>query len=258
MSTGDVFDAADKGLAIVRQDQAVERREPTIMEIIQDTARNPSLEAVAVIERLVALQERQEANKSRREFIEALTGAQSEIPQIGKHAPGQSGKFASLEDIDAILKPIMTKYGFALSFDEKMAANDHREHIAILSHRGGHSESRSITLPVDKGGNKNGVQAVGSSASYAQRYLKKKHFDIVEKGEDTDGRPAEKITEDEAKDLNIALNDFAQDSGAKTAADFSKFRDRFLKHFKISTLPELLKSQHSEALQMLKRKQAQP
>lgn len=225
------------------------QQEPSILQVIQQIAQSPNAkDQIEVMKELLAMQERREDRDSRRQFFEALADAQSELPQIDKMGQGQSNPYARLEDIDAILRPIMKKYGFALSFDEKVVANDQREHTATLSHRGGHSETKSMTLPADKGGNKNGVQAVGSTSSYAQRYLTARHFNVVMKGVDTDGNDNEPIGDEKALDLKSAIEEVKGDL------------PRFLKHFEIEKLADLRQADYGEALQMIedKRKAKKP
>lgn len=209
--------------------QALERREPTLMDVIREVASRPGLEHVEALERLLAMKERAEDREAKRLFMEALAQAQAELPQIERLGSGQSNPYGRLEDIDSILRPIMARHGFALSFDEKTSANDSREHTATLTHRAGHSEVKSCTLPVDKGGNKNGVQAVGSTTSYAQRYLTGKHFNLVFKGADTDGEDLTPITDEQMKDLQTLMSD--------VKADTAKFL-AFLGIDKLSSLPQ--------------------
>ncbi|MBL7230493.1 MAG: ERF family protein, partial [Pseudomonas sp.] len=102
--------------------------------------------------------------------------------------------YALWEDINEMIKPVMAKYGFALTF--RTPRNERGIEVeGVLSHRAGHREVTSIVLPVDASGSKNGVQAVASSVSYGKRYTAGLLLNITTTGEDDDGNgPAAQIT----------------------------------------------------------------
>lgn len=192
---------------------AVERREPTVMEIIQDVSRNPNLEAVAVIERLVALQERQEERQSKKLYVEAMARLQAQLPQMDKDGQAKNSKFARLESIDTIVRPLMADEGFSLSFDELEHSEKTVTFIAIMSHRGGHTESKRLTVPIDVASkNSQGnsirpaIQDAGSTVSYARRYLIKMLLNIIEQDEDTNGEKLKKITGEEEATIKAQLD----------------------------------------------------
>ena len=67
----------------VSQGQAVAIHEPTVMEIIDRLAQNPSIEAVAVIERMVALKNQQEERASKLKFMSAMARLQARLVDSG-------------------------------------------------------------------------------------------------------------------------------------------------------------------------------
>ena len=60
----------------------------------------------------------------------------------------------------------------------------------VLRHRAGHEEEAEIELPADASGDKNPVQAVGSTMSYGQRYVTRMLLNLTSRGEDDDGAVA--------------------------------------------------------------------
>jgi hypothetical protein len=83
---------------------------------------------------------------------------------------------------------------------------------AKISHAAGHSETRSLLLPMDAQGAKSPVQGVGSTVAYGRRYLTKLLLNLVERGEDDDGQGGP-ITEAQAADLRGLLEEVKADRG---------------------------------------------
>ena len=59
----------------------------------------------------------------------------------------------------------------------------------ILSHRDGHSEETTLSAGRDDSGNKNSIQAVGSTVTFLQRYTLKAALGLAA-AEDDDGKSA--------------------------------------------------------------------
>lgn len=187
--------------------------EASLMQVIANAAKDPSVDAEKA-ERMFALYERMVDRKARTEFFAALSALQAELPQIrkdGRIVVGgtERSRYARLEDIDVAIRPLLTKHGFAFSFDSK--STDGKSFILSckLSHMAGHAETKELPLPLDKAAvNREGrpirseVQDVGSTVSYGRRTLIKMHLNLVERGEDDGGQGAAKpITPDQAKEL---------------------------------------------------------
>jgi hypothetical protein len=99
-------------------------------------------------------------------------------------------KYATLEAVDAAIRPIYSKHGFALSFTE--TPSDAAElKITCLVTREGHSETYFLSALSDTVGpkgapNKTNVQGVGSSVTYLRRYLTCMIFNVALR-DDNDG-----------------------------------------------------------------------
>lgn len=156
----------------------------------------------------------------------------------------QSTPYALWEDINDAIRPFLADYGFALSFRVKKEA-DRVEVTAILSHREGHSEETTLSLPMDSTGSKNNVQAIGSSTSYGKRYTACALLNITSRGEDDDGNGA---------GAELAIND-QQRSELDTLITATKSDEsKFLKFFGIEFLAELPAKRFEEAKRLLEAK----
>lgn len=166
----------------------------TIMSIIQQVATNPDAD-IDKMQRLMQMHERYQAGQAKQAFDKAMSKMQKAMPIIrergairDKYKNVQS-TYALWEDINEDLKPVLAKFGFALTFRIPRCERG-VEVEGVLSHEGGHRESTSILLPVDATGSKNGVQAVASSVSYGKRYTAGALLNFTTTGEDDDGQAA--------------------------------------------------------------------
>lgn len=154
--------------------------------VIERAASNPDVD-VDKMERLLTMQERVLNRNAEQAFNAALAQMQSELPTIAETSQGHNTKYAPLEKINQVVRPILQAHGFAITFRTKQIQGG-VEITAVLSHREGHHEETSLTLPADTSGNKNAVQAIGSTISYGKRYALCALLNIST-GDDTDGVP---------------------------------------------------------------------
>jgi len=180
--------------AVIKQQDAPSRElQPaegaTLLAVISRAAADPQTD-VEKMERLMAMYERVESRRAVSAFDTALSNMQPELPSIGERGgiKDRNGNvqstYALWEDINQVIKPILQKHGFALSF-----RTDCAEGISVtgvLSHKEGHREETTIKLPADATGSKNAVQAVASSVSYGKRYTAGALLNLTSHGEDDD------------------------------------------------------------------------
>ncbi len=122
-----------------------------------------------MIEKLMDLQERYEASKARKAFDRAVAAAKKLIPPITRNATGHNAKkYADFAAIARVVDPIISAHG--LSYRFKTVQDDRISVTCILSHEDGHSEQTTLSGPADGSGNKNAIQAIGSTLTYLQRY----------------------------------------------------------------------------------------
>ncbi|MBD1602414.1 ERF family protein [Pseudomonas typographi] len=184
----------------------------SIMAVISRAAADPSCD-IDKLERLMAMHERMQARDAEAEFNAAMAAMQSDIPSIAERGAivvnGQKrSDYATFEDINDVIKPIMQRHGFAITFKVENVPSG-LSVTGILMHRTGHRESTTMLLPLDTSGSKNAVQAVGSSTSYGKRYVMSALLNLTTRGEDDDGHaavPATTVTEIQARQLQALLN----------------------------------------------------
>jgi hypothetical protein len=211
-----------------KQELAVATENTAMVSMFERMASDPNVD-VDKLERLMQMRERAIERSAKTDFDAAMADMQPELPVIGERGKA-AGRYtyALWEDINAQIKPVLQKHGFALTF-----RTDFKDGISItgvLSHRAGHREETSITLPADGSGNKNDVQAVASSVSYGKRYTAGALLNLTSHGEDDDAYRA--AVETISDDQEIQINDMLEATGS----DKAKFL-KWLKVEKVSDIP---------------------
>jgi len=124
------------------------------------------------LERLISLQDRMEAKNALESFNASFAEMQCAMPSVVKRTENTHTKklYADLDDINEMVRPVMAKYGFGVSFKiENQAAGV--KITGILMHKAGHREETSMLLPLDAGAGRSAVQSVGSTTTYGKRYV---------------------------------------------------------------------------------------
>lgn len=159
--------------------------------------------SVELMEKLMALHERWEANQARKAFDGAMAAAKAEIPVIAKNRTvdftGRTGirthyKHEDLGEIARTVDPILAKHGLSYRFRTTANVNEPVSVTCIISHRDGHSEENTLLGPRDESGNKNAIQSVGSTITFLQRYTLKAALGLAASADD-DGQSAEQKAE---------------------------------------------------------------
>ncbi len=163
-----------------------------ILSVIERAAMNPDVD-IDKMERLLQMQERIVARNAEAAYNDALAEMAPELPEVEQKGQNTHTKthYAKWEDIHEAIAPVLSKYGFALTF-RTAEANSKVTVTAILRHRQGHKDETALSLPTDTGAGRNAVQAVGSSLSYGKRYTACAILNIRTRGEDDDGKAATK------------------------------------------------------------------
>ena len=208
-----------------------------------------------VIEKLMGLQERWEANQARKAFDEAMAAAKAEIPTIRKnrHVGFESRKAGAartdyrhedLAEIARTVDPILAKHGLSYRFRTTSEINQPVSVTCIVSHRLGHSEENRLTAGRDESGNKNSIQAIGSAITYLQRYTLKAALGLAASNDD-DGKSedaSDTITQEQLDEI-VALAD-------EVGAD----KEKFCNYFKIGGIAELPANKFRDAIDALEAK----
>jgi len=241
--------------------QAVVERMEQPVEPIQNTALTPmdmvgravaSGASIEVVEKLMALHERWEANQGRKAFDEAMAAAKAEIPVIFKSrevdftsAKGRTHyRYEDLAEIAKTINPILSKHGLSYRFRTTSPANEPVSVTCIVSHRLGYSEENTLSAGRDESGNKNSIQAIGSTLTYLQRMTLKAALGLAASADDDGASAANAMTisDEQLKKL--------QTLASEVGGDVAKLCG----HFKIESLPDLPIARFAEAVGIMELK----
>lgn len=186
-------DTATEG-QLERVERAVPAPAEAFGQFLMEALRNPDIPADKL---QVIAQMRREvlSDQAREAFQIAFAEFSAELPQVERDGTVEllkdgralgKYKFTTIEEMDRVLRPLLAKYGFALSF----ASRDDKEAVVITGTISGHGWERSSTysLPPDQGPGRNALQARGSARRYAKRYITDDLCNVVRKGKDDDGK----------------------------------------------------------------------
>lgn len=147
---------------------APDQLHPAVAQLLE---RDPTPEALREI---LALQREYEADCARKAYTAALVDLRAALPaflhrdQQVRYKNVHYRHTSLAAAMDAVV-PILGDHGFALTWAP--ATNDRQVTVtATLTHRGGHSESCSLSAPVDTSGSKSPAQGVASTTTLLQRY----------------------------------------------------------------------------------------
>lgn len=148
---------------------------------------------VEKLEKLMALQERWEAQQAKKAYYASLSKFQSQCPPILKSKAGYDKRYyyAPLDKIISVIKDSMFKNGLTHRWEQK----DKDKKIivtCIITHVSGYSEQTTLEGEADTSGSKNTIQAKGSTVQYLRRYTLESVLGIATSSTDTDGESTKK------------------------------------------------------------------
>lgn len=173
-----------------------------------------------VIERLMKMKEELDAKEARKAYIAAMANFKKndivieKNKQVGFESRRTGGKtsykHATLDTVTSAVNKLLGENGLSYEWVPEQEGNMVKV-TCIVTHIGGHSERFSLKAPPDDSGQKNGIQMVGSTISYLQRYLLLGALGLATSDMDNDGRgeeldEADSVAEkpiDEAQVANI-------------------------------------------------------
>lgn len=204
------------------------------------------------LQKLMDLQERWEANEARKAFTVAKAEFKGKATTISKNkhvgftskSGGASTDYnhATLDNVAATLSPLLSQCGLSYSWETEQTDGGIVRVTCVLTHVMGHAERVSLQAGLDTSGNKNNIQAVGSTVTYLQRYTLLAITGMATADQDDDGGYVGVITGDE-KDELVAL---MKETGTDTA--------KFLAFLKIDSLDMLPAQRFNQAKQALEAK----
>lgn len=205
------------------------------------------------LQKLMELHERWEKNQARKSFDAAISAAKSKIKPIIKRrevdftsAKGRTHyMYEDLAQIASEVDPILAEFGLSYRYRSSQEGNKLTV-TCVIAHRDGHSEETTLSAAYDESGNKNSIQAIGSTTTYLQRYTLKLALGLAAaKDDDAQKAGVEFITEKQAADLQAK----AEEVGANIP--------NFLRYLKVSSFDQLPVSKYASALRALEQKAQQ-
>lgn len=234
------------------QRQVAQTQGPTPAHMLQVALEKGA--SMEQLEKLLALQERWEANEARKAFAAAMAAFRAEAPVISKNAEvdftNKSNnrtqyKHASLDHITAKVNPILGRHGLTYSWVTEQENGTVTVHCDLM-HVMGHRERVTLTGPRDESGNKNSIQSIGSACTYLQRYTLVSALGLSTGGQDDDGAGSdavlEVITDEQATKVKALLAETNSDEAA------------FLKMMKCESIEHIPAAKYAGAMLRLNEK----
>lgn len=204
--------------------QRIERAAPaeTFAAVLMQMLTDPNIPADKM-EVVMKMRREVLGDQAREAFQEHFAAFSAELPQVERDGTVELVKdgrpvgryaFTTIEGMDVILRPLLAKHGFAISF----ASVDAKDGVTVTGTLSGWGWERSSTysFPPDAGPGRNALQARGSSRRYAKRYIVDDLCNVVRKGKDDDARGALEALID-APQINELL-DLIKSTGTNEAA----------------------------------------
>ena len=201
------------------------------------------------LEKMLALQERWEANEARKAYHTAMAAFKAAPPEIEKDKKVSFGagkaaySHATLANVTDKINQALSAHGLSAAWK---TAQDERgiTVTCTITHRLGHSESTSLTAAPDNSGSKNAIQAVGSTITYLSRYTILCLTGLATVDQDDDGKGSEQSYISEEQHANITA--LMQEVGADKA--------KFLSYMKVESLEKITIDRYNIAISALEAK----
>ena len=145
----------------------------SVLEIIARIAADPNIDT----DKMRAVIEIQRDTESKQQFHDAMVAMDDKLPRINKdgkieiRGSTKAILFASFENLNRQIKPILRDFGFRVNFQPDTAANGHGIVVHCHLTRGLYRESCTVPVSTSPASPAmNAQQSVGAAISYAKRY----------------------------------------------------------------------------------------
>ena len=231
-------------LAIVEDNNAIT---PLIKIAVQKLDSEGAENAVAVIERLVDLKLKVDAQTAKKAFFTALVEFQEACPHIKKTSEVKKAsdggskfgyKYAELDEIEKTIRPHIYSRGLSFNWDTKLTDNI-LEVTCTLRHKDGYETTSSFSSKIDTSGRTNTVQQYGTTRTYLMRYTLVSILGLTTTDPDTDGAPPkslETITAGQADELEAKVIELGMD------------KKKLLKFFDAEDYTDIRKADHKRVI----------
>lgn len=212
--------------------------------------------SVETLSRLMELQERWEANQARKAFDEAMAAVKANMPKIIKtkkvdFTTGRGRTNYQYEDLASIMDqigPVLSQHGLSVRYRTSAEPEKPISVTCIISHRLGHSEENTLMAGRDDSGNKNSIQAIGSTVTYLQRYTLKAALGLAAAADDDGSKSDQK--QDEEKTITEAQQSVVRDLIEQGRLEI----EQFCKFWKVEAIAELPMAKFNDVVASLRRR----
>lgn len=206
-----------------------------------------------MLEKLMELKERHEANEAKKAFNDAMTALKSKPLVVTKNKHVKFGNteydHATLAQVVDAVVSRLSEHGLSHRWETDQSEGGLISVTCIITHALGHEQRTRLCGVPDSSGSKNSIQAVGSTVTYLQRYTLMAATGLASHEMDDDAKgaaPAETITEKQAADLQALIDEIASEP--------VKYRERLCKYHKIASLTELPAKAYPDTVAQLEAK----
>lgn len=147
---------------------------------------------IEVLERFIALREKEESRQSKLSFDAHFADMQKEFPAVQRTKAAKKDektlyKFCPLEDILTVYAPIISRHGFSFRWTEESMQDATAKRIYCIVSGWGHEERGYVDIPIQASTSfTNSIQQRGVSTSYGKRYSFINAFGVIIEDEDDD------------------------------------------------------------------------
>jgi hypothetical protein len=221
------------------------------MDALAAALKKPDIDPVRMREMFSLYQE----TEARLQFHEAMVSMDAALPRITKDGRieirgGKTIRFASFENLNRVIKPILREHGFRLAFQPDVHPSGQGLVVHCHLTRGLYRESCMVpvsTAPASPA--MNAQQAIGAAISYAKRYGTIALLNLeteAEEDRDTDAMiDGGVVTAEQLEKVQALI--------VETGTDIT----RFCKHMKVKKIEELRAADFESAMTALKKKKEQ-
>lgn len=204
----------------MRQLPTVAADASSLMKIIDRAALDPNFD-VAKLKELLEVKERWDASEARKAFVVAVAEFKKNPPAVYKDKKNKqyNSRYTSIGNLVNTVNAALSQHGLTARWDLDQSAGI--KITCVLTHRMGHSESCSMTGPLDTSGQKNPLQQLKSTNTY----LKIATFEAVtglassdgNADDDGNGAGGERMAEGVLADHLAAIDAASDEAGLKRA-----------------------------------------
>lgn len=256
-----MFPATETEYTVPARAMMPEAQAVTPMTLLQLAIQQPNVD-INKMRELMELNAQWEKQEARKAYVAAMCAFKANPPDVYKTKNVSFGttkyKHAELDEVSSVIGMALSEHGLCHTWEVKQEESGTIIVTCVLTHQRGHSESVPMRAEPDTSGNKNKIQAIGSTVTYLERYTLLAATGMAAKDQDDDGRSvtkkmsAEELSKWEQKIKATASEDACREMYQKVVAICKDLKDKesadYLKVVAIG---------HKEFIQSVKKKEAE-